>query len=104
MGFLCNLHNLSSAYLIVHTSYLLGILRMKSFQLINFCFRTSSGLSAFLAVVFHPQIQWECINPKYQVKKKNYRNSGVVILTQCKVKELSVCNMERVDQVVRREE
>uniref|UniRef100_A0AAR2IUY3 Copine 4 n=1 Tax=Pygocentrus nattereri TaxID=42514 RepID=A0AAR2IUY3_PYGNA len=31
------------------------------------------------------QIQWECINPKYQVKKKNYRNSGVVMLTQCKM-------------------
>ncbi|XP_060799185.1 copine-4 [Neoarius graeffei] len=31
------------------------------------------------------QLQWECINPKYQVKKKNYRNSGVVILYQCKV-------------------
>ncbi|KAK2836738.1 hypothetical protein Q7C36_014607 [Tachysurus vachellii] len=31
------------------------------------------------------QIQWECINPKYQVKKKNYRNSGVVMLTQCKI-------------------
>uniref|UniRef100_A0A3B4BPE3 Copine-4 n=1 Tax=Pygocentrus nattereri TaxID=42514 RepID=A0A3B4BPE3_PYGNA len=29
--------------------------------------------------------QWECINPKYQVKKKNYRNSGVVMLTQCKI-------------------
>uniref|UniRef100_A0A8C2PXI7 Copine IVb n=1 Tax=Cyprinus carpio TaxID=7962 RepID=A0A8C2PXI7_CYPCA len=31
------------------------------------------------------QIQWECINPKYQVKKKNYRNSGMVILTMCKI-------------------
>ncbi|KAL4624770.1 copine-4-like [Arapaima gigas] len=31
------------------------------------------------------QVQWECINPKYQVKKKNYRNSGIVILNQCKV-------------------
>ncbi|KAG1948845.1 copine-4 [Pimephales promelas] len=31
------------------------------------------------------QIQWECINPKYQVKKKNYRNSGMVILTLCKI-------------------
>ncbi|XP_026870743.1 copine-4 [Electrophorus electricus] len=31
------------------------------------------------------QMQWECINPKYQVKKKNYRNSGVVMLTQCKI-------------------
>uniref|UniRef100_A0A8C9VYB4 Copine 4 n=1 Tax=Scleropages formosus TaxID=113540 RepID=A0A8C9VYB4_SCLFO len=29
--------------------------------------------------------QWECINPKYQVKKKNYRNSGIVILNQCKI-------------------
>uniref|UniRef100_A0A672SFY7 Copine-4 n=1 Tax=Sinocyclocheilus grahami TaxID=75366 RepID=A0A672SFY7_SINGR len=29
--------------------------------------------------------QWECINPKYQVKKKNYRNSGMVILTLCKI-------------------
>uniref|UniRef100_A0AAX7U622 C2 domain-containing protein n=1 Tax=Astatotilapia calliptera TaxID=8154 RepID=A0AAX7U622_ASTCA len=31
------------------------------------------------------QIQWECINPKYQMKKKNYRNSGVVILNHCKI-------------------
>uniref|UniRef100_A0A8C9VA53 Copine 4 n=1 Tax=Scleropages formosus TaxID=113540 RepID=A0A8C9VA53_SCLFO len=31
------------------------------------------------------QVQWECINPKYQVKKKNYRNSGIVILNQCKI-------------------
>ncbi|KAG7245010.1 hypothetical protein INR49_023576 [Caranx melampygus] len=31
------------------------------------------------------QIQWECINPKYQMKKKNYRNSGVVLLNHCKI-------------------
>uniref|UniRef100_A0A3Q3XCW2 C2 domain-containing protein n=1 Tax=Mola mola TaxID=94237 RepID=A0A3Q3XCW2_MOLML len=31
------------------------------------------------------QIQWECINPKYQMRKKNYRNSGVVILNHCKI-------------------
>uniref|UniRef100_A0A8D0A632 Copine IVb n=1 Tax=Sander lucioperca TaxID=283035 RepID=A0A8D0A632_SANLU len=31
------------------------------------------------------QLQWECINPKYQMKKKNYRNSGVVILNHCKI-------------------
>ncbi|XP_048058185.1 copine-4 isoform X4 [Megalobrama amblycephala] len=31
------------------------------------------------------KMQWECINPKYQVKKKNYRNSGMVILTLCKI-------------------
>uniref|UniRef100_A0A3B3Y2Y9 C2 domain-containing protein n=1 Tax=Poecilia mexicana TaxID=48701 RepID=A0A3B3Y2Y9_9TELE len=29
--------------------------------------------------------QWECINPKYQMKKKNYRNSGTVILNHCKI-------------------
>ncbi|TKS88510.1 Copine-4 [Collichthys lucidus] len=31
------------------------------------------------------QIQWECINPKYQMKKKNYRNSGTVLLNHCKI-------------------
>ncbi|KAM4600746.1 copine-4 [Polymixia lowei] len=31
------------------------------------------------------QVQWPCINPKYKVKKKNYRNSGIVILNQCKI-------------------
>uniref|UniRef100_A0A6Q2XRZ0 C2 domain-containing protein n=1 Tax=Esox lucius TaxID=8010 RepID=A0A6Q2XRZ0_ESOLU len=31
------------------------------------------------------QVQWECINPKYKIKKKNYKNSGIVILNQCKV-------------------
>uniref|UniRef100_A0A8K9UR74 C2 domain-containing protein n=1 Tax=Oncorhynchus mykiss TaxID=8022 RepID=A0A8K9UR74_ONCMY len=31
------------------------------------------------------QVQWECINPKYQIKKKNYKNSGIVILNQCKM-------------------
>uniref|UniRef100_A0A3P8XD62 C2 domain-containing protein n=1 Tax=Esox lucius TaxID=8010 RepID=A0A3P8XD62_ESOLU len=31
------------------------------------------------------KVQWECINPKYKIKKKNYKNSGIVILNQCKV-------------------
>uniref|UniRef100_A0A3Q3SKT1 Copine IVa n=1 Tax=Mastacembelus armatus TaxID=205130 RepID=A0A3Q3SKT1_9TELE len=31
------------------------------------------------------QVQWPCINPKYKVKKKNYKNSGIVILNQCKM-------------------
>ncbi|XP_016137586.1 copine-4-like [Sinocyclocheilus grahami] len=31
------------------------------------------------------KVQWECINPKYKVKKKNYKNSGIVILNQCKI-------------------
>uniref|UniRef100_A0A8C4YRD6 Copine 4 n=1 Tax=Gopherus evgoodei TaxID=1825980 RepID=A0A8C4YRD6_9SAUR len=30
-------------------------------------------------------VQWECINPKYRAKKKSYKNSGIVILNQCKV-------------------
>uniref|UniRef100_A0A8D3E853 C2 domain-containing protein n=1 Tax=Scophthalmus maximus TaxID=52904 RepID=A0A8D3E853_SCOMX len=30
-------------------------------------------------------VEWPCINPKYTVKKKNYRNSGIVILNQCKI-------------------
>lgn len=31
------------------------------------------------------QVQWPCMNFKYRVKKKNYKNSGIVILNQCKV-------------------
>ncbi|XP_055749439.1 copine-4-like isoform X2 [Salvelinus fontinalis] len=31
------------------------------------------------------QMQWDCINPKYQLKKKNYRNSGVIVLNHCKI-------------------
>lgn len=38
------------------------------------------------------QVQWPCINPKYKVKKKNYKNSGIVILNQCKVTDYSSNN------------
>ncbi|XP_012689933.1 copine-4 [Clupea harengus] len=31
------------------------------------------------------QMMWDCINPKYQTKKKNYRNSGVVTINLCKI-------------------
>lgn len=34
------------------------------------------------------QVQWECINPKYRMKKKNYKNSGIVILNQCKIHKM----------------
>ncbi|XP_013913952.1 PREDICTED: copine-4 isoform X3 [Thamnophis sirtalis] len=34
------------------------------------------------------KIQWECINPKYKVKKKNYKNSGIVILNLCKIHKM----------------
>uniref|UniRef100_A0A8C3R0F4 Copine 4 n=1 Tax=Cyanoderma ruficeps TaxID=181631 RepID=A0A8C3R0F4_9PASS len=33
-------------------------------------------------------VQWECINPKYKAKKKNYKNSGIVILNQCKIHKM----------------
>lgn len=31
------------------------------------------------------KVSWECINPKYKLKKKNYKNSGVVMLSELKV-------------------
>ncbi|XP_039381519.1 copine-4 isoform X1 [Mauremys mutica] len=34
------------------------------------------------------QVQWECINPKYRAKKKSYKNSGIVILNQCKIHKM----------------
>lgn len=41
--------------------------------------------SEMAALVFCLQLQWLCINSKYKAKKKNYRNSGIIILNQCKV-------------------
>lgn len=35
--------------------------------------------------MFFVQVQWLCINSKYKAKKKNYKNSGIIILNQCKV-------------------
>lgn len=32
------------------------------------------------------KVTWECINPKYKLKKKNYKNSGLVILSDLKVR------------------
>lgn len=43
---------------------------------------------AFTLGLVFSQVQWECINPKYKVKKKNYKNSGIVILNLCKVLSL----------------
>uniref|UniRef100_A0A6Q2ZIS3 Copine-2 n=1 Tax=Esox lucius TaxID=8010 RepID=A0A6Q2ZIS3_ESOLU len=33
------------------------------------------------------QVEFECINPKKQKKKKSYKNSGVIILKSCKVNQ-----------------
>ncbi|XP_033896311.1 copine-7-like [Acipenser ruthenus] len=30
-------------------------------------------------------VSWDCVNPKYKIKKKNYKNSGVVILSELKL-------------------
>lgn len=34
-------------------------------------------------------MQWDCINPKYRDKKKNYKSSGTVVLAQCTVGDSS---------------
>uniref|UniRef100_A0A8C8JCW8 C2 domain-containing protein n=1 Tax=Oncorhynchus tshawytscha TaxID=74940 RepID=A0A8C8JCW8_ONCTS len=39
----------------------------------------------FLLCVLLLQIEFECINPKKQKKKKSYKNSGIIILKSCKV-------------------
>ncbi|XP_069755548.1 copine-7-like [Narcine bancroftii] len=31
------------------------------------------------------QIHWDCVNPKYKAKKRHYKNSGTVILKDCKL-------------------
>ncbi|XP_064834886.1 copine-7-like isoform X2 [Oncorhynchus masou masou] len=31
------------------------------------------------------KVTWDCMNPKYKLKKKNYKNSGVVILSDLKL-------------------
>ncbi|KAJ4947357.1 hypothetical protein JOQ06_009393 [Pogonophryne albipinna] len=31
------------------------------------------------------KVTWDCVNPKYKLKKRNYKNSGVVILSNLKV-------------------
>uniref|UniRef100_A0A8C6Y7B6 Copine C-terminal domain-containing protein n=1 Tax=Naja naja TaxID=35670 RepID=A0A8C6Y7B6_NAJNA len=45
-------------------------------------------------------IQWECINPKYKVKKKNYKNSGMVILNLCKVLLFKQCFNNECESIV----
>lgn len=38
-----------------------------------------------------PQVQWDCMNPKYKIKKRNYKNSGVVVLLDLKVSAWEQC-------------
>ncbi|XP_034990922.2 copine-6 [Zootoca vivipara] len=34
------------------------------------------------------EVKWECINHKYQEKKKHYKNSGYILLAQCKMEKV----------------
>ncbi|XP_066483153.1 copine-6 [Tiliqua scincoides] len=34
------------------------------------------------------EVKWECINHKYVEKKKHYKNSGYIVLTQCKIEKV----------------
>ncbi|XP_066441032.1 copine-4 [Eleutherodactylus coqui] len=48
----------------------------------------SSTFKEMRAAMEGRQVQWECINPKYKMKKKNYKNSGIVILNLCKIHKM----------------
>lgn len=52
------------------------------------CVGVQMGLSCnfSLSVPFR-QVEFECINPKKQKKKKSYKNSGIIILKSCKVNQ-----------------
>lgn len=40
------------------------------------------------------QLELECINPKKQKKKKNYKNSGIIMVKSCKVSMLLRCFLQ----------
>jgi hypothetical protein len=46
------------------------------------CSATLGEVSAYPC----PQAQWDCVNTKYKQKKRNYKNSGVVVLADLKVR------------------
>uniref|UniRef100_UPI00358E44A1 copine-4 n=1 Tax=Myxine glutinosa TaxID=7769 RepID=UPI00358E44A1 len=48
----------------------------------------SSTFKEMLGARDGKQVQWDCVNPKYKVKRKNYKNSGIVMLTQCKIQKV----------------
>lgn len=60
--------------------------RKKQCQAALLCSKCHKLLLLFF--VFHLllfKVSWDCMNPKYKQKKRNYKNSGVVILTDLKV-------------------
>ncbi|XP_063103906.1 copine-7 isoform X3 [Cavia porcellus] len=45
----------------------------------------STTFAEMQAAFAQGQAQWDCVNPKYQQKKRNYSNSGVVVLADLKL-------------------
>lgn len=45
------------------------------------------------------QLELDCINPKKQKKKKNYKNSGIIIVKSCKVSVLLRCFLQPLTQL-----
>ncbi|XP_044276818.1 copine-6 [Varanus komodoensis] len=48
----------------------------------------STSFQQMLPASTGEEVKWECINHKYQEKKKHYKNSGYIVLTQCKVEKV----------------
>uniref|UniRef100_A0A4W6G282 Copine 7 n=1 Tax=Lates calcarifer TaxID=8187 RepID=A0A4W6G282_LATCA len=49
----------------------------------HFTSHFASDLSPVFSALF--KVTWDCVNPKYKQKKRNYKNSGVVILSDLKL-------------------
>uniref|UniRef100_A0A8C5B107 Copine VII n=1 Tax=Gadus morhua TaxID=8049 RepID=A0A8C5B107_GADMO len=47
--------------------------------------RLVGALFFFLLSMSILKVSWDCVNPKYKQKKRNYKNSGVVILSDLKL-------------------
>ncbi|XP_043914403.1 copine-6 [Protopterus annectens] len=54
----------------------------------DFIGEVQTTFNAMQAACSGKEVQWNCINPKYKAKKRNYKNSGVVVLTHCKVEKV----------------
>nr|XP_056719266.1 copine-6 [Euleptes europaea] len=48
----------------------------------------STTFQEMLQVSSGVEVKWACINHKYLEKKKNYKNSGHIVLTQCKMEKV----------------
>ncbi|XP_053120078.1 copine-6 isoform X2 [Hemicordylus capensis] len=48
----------------------------------------STTFQEMLQAASGEEVKWECINHKYQEKKKHYKNSGYIVLSQCKMEKV----------------